>query len=77
MTQELEDGVRTIAEEKKRPVEEVFSRFLEWKLGKTTKVSLYTKSEKDKGKKQPIAQTHRPDARPYPEIHSFPMSPCS
>ena len=50
MTNDLEDSVRNIAEDKSRPVEEVFNRFLEWKLGRPTKSNLYTKPEKQ-GKK--------------------------
>jgi hypothetical protein len=48
MTNELEDNVRNIAEEKQRPEGEVFNRFLEWKLRRPIKVSPYTTSEKKK-----------------------------
>jgi hypothetical protein len=46
MTDEGEDILRDIAEEKGRPVEEVYNRFLEWKLGRPLKVTLYRKPEK-------------------------------
>ncbi len=46
MTNELEDSVRHIADEKKRSEGEVFNRFLEWKLGRPMKVKPFNKSEK-------------------------------
>jgi hypothetical protein len=46
MTNQLEDSVRKIADEKTRPTEEVFNRFLEWKLGRPTRANLYNKSAK-------------------------------
>jgi hypothetical protein len=46
MTDELEDSVRSIAGEQKRPAEEVFNHFLDWKLGRPTKAVLSTKPEK-------------------------------
>jgi hypothetical protein len=46
MTDELEDSVRNIADEKKRSEREVFHRFLEWKLGRPMKVKPFKKSEK-------------------------------
>jgi hypothetical protein len=46
MTNELEDSVRKIAGEKKRPVEEVFNRFLEWKLRKPMNPTADPKSQK-------------------------------
>jgi hypothetical protein len=48
MTNELNDSVRNIADEKSRPVEEVFNRFLEWKLGRPMKATIYDKPEKKK-----------------------------
>jgi hypothetical protein len=47
MADELEDSVNRISDEQKRPVEEVFSRFLEWKLGRPMNVSADPKSEKN------------------------------
>jgi hypothetical protein len=46
MTEEGEDILSDIAEEKQRPVEEVYHRFLEWQLGRPLKVTLYRKPEK-------------------------------
>jgi hypothetical protein len=46
MTAEGEDLLSDIAEEKQRPVEEVYHRFLEWQLGRPLKVTLYRKPEK-------------------------------
>jgi hypothetical protein len=46
MTNELEDSVKKIAGEKKRPVEEVFNRFLEWKLRRPINSTPDPKSEK-------------------------------
>jgi hypothetical protein len=50
MTDEGEDILRDIAEEKQRPVEEVYNRFLEWKLGRPVKVTLYRKPEQKNAK---------------------------
>ncbi|MDQ3829274.1 MAG: hypothetical protein M3361_08190 [Candidatus Tectomicrobia bacterium] len=50
MTKELGDGVQAIVEEKGRPVEEVFNRFIEWKLGRPTRTVLYRKPEKKNAK---------------------------
>jgi hypothetical protein len=51
MTRQLQKSVRTIADEKRLPSEKVFDRFLEWKLGRQTKASLYHKSAKKEEKK--------------------------
>ena len=51
MTNQLEDSVRKIADEKTRPTEEVFNRFLEWKLGRPTRANLYNKSAKKEERK--------------------------
>jgi hypothetical protein len=46
ITDEGWDTVHDIAEEKQRPVEEVFNRVMEWRLGRPIKGELYRKSEK-------------------------------
>jgi hypothetical protein len=46
MTDEGWDIIDDIAEEKQRPVEEVFNRVMEWRLGRPIKGELYRKSEK-------------------------------
>jgi hypothetical protein len=48
MNQELADSVNTIADKKKRPVDEVFNRFLEWKLGRPMNATRFDPSEKKK-----------------------------
>jgi hypothetical protein len=46
MADELEDSVKHISDEQKRPIQEVFNRFLEWKLGRPMNVSPVTEPEK-------------------------------
>ena len=48
LTAEGKDIVRDIALKKQRPVEEVFNRVIEWKLGRPVKATIYDKSLKKK-----------------------------
>jgi hypothetical protein len=48
LTEQGKDIVRDIAQKKQRPVEEVFNRVFEWKLGRPVKATIYDKSMKKK-----------------------------